>query len=654
MKYFRIGACLLAVIFIGSSLLFAADKGDVEEGGAKNGTATEGAAGKNAANKDAADNQTTADGESPQLTVPVRVLSTQQTPPRMMNDAQFNPQPTIDVTRRIPPQYESVRPVRTGEPANPDDPSVRFFVPLVERLLLIEARITIDGVPFHNLREQRIDDLLAELAKPVPEVSPETPSETSAEPVSDVSPTPETSPESTPASGDESTPEPVVETAPESAVETASEPATGTATEPATDPSADPSADTPQPEEPNQPGQPNQPSEPDVDESPDETPDATPDETPATRPVVDTSIIGRLRRYAVATGRPPRREEARWLLRRWFEGPVVLLLDENFERIRRDKSPVFQILDRDEDGTLSAEELGLADQTLLKYDRNQDDVLSFDEIMAAAKSRTPQNMQVRTPHLAPFVFPEALADSSLLSRLADAYASNDAETASHNIRQFDVDGNGRLDDAERGAIDALQPNVQIEVVFHSSAPERSRLTITYLDPSLSISQTSMRQASITLQIGRTYLDISAVQMRDLILADQVSLGAVHDGYPLLPDLDLNEDGRLTLRELWRVPQQLQAYDLDQDGSLTVSELLPTVRLSIGHGAIVHQELAKVRSLHPAMQTPAPMPPDWFARMDRNQDGDLTLREFLGGKEQFQELDTDGDGLVSIAEADPQN
>src|SRR5262249_53416805 len=44
-------------------------------------------------------------------------------------------------------------------------------------------------------------------------------------------------------------------------------------------------------------------------------------------------------------------------------------------------------------------------------------------------------------------------------------------------------------------------------------------------------------------------------------------------------------------------------------------------------------------------------PEWFRKMDRNGDGDVSRREFLGTDEQFRAIDTDGDGLISVEEAE---
>jgi hypothetical protein len=43
-------------------------------------------------------------------------------------------------------------------------------------------------------------------------------------------------------------------------------------------------------------------------------------------------------------------------------------------------------------------------------------------------------------------------------------------------------------------------------------------------------------------------------------------------------------------------------------------------------------------------------PDWFVSMDKNNDGDLSLAEFLGTTEQFRQFDENGDQLLGVAEA----
>jgi Ca2+-binding EF-hand superfamily protein len=65
-------------------------------------------------------------------------------------------------------------------------------------------------------------------------------------------------------------------------------------------------------------------------------------------------------------------------------------------------------------------------------------------------------------------------------------------------------------------------------------------------------------------------------------------------------------------------------------------------------------------LVPGLATPPTVPftrtftreagPVWFRAMDRNGDGYLSLREFLGTTEQFRKIDLNGDGLISLEEA----
>ena len=44
-------------------------------------------------------------------------------------------------------------------------------------------------------------------------------------------------------------------------------------------------------------------------------------------------------------------------------------------------------------------------------------------------------------------------------------------------------------------------------------------------------------------------------------------------------------------------------------------------------------------------------PLWFRKMDRNGDGDISPREWLGTPEDFKRIDTNGDGLIDAQEAE---
>ena len=471
--------------------------------------------------------------DAAQYSTGVRVLGEKKAaPPQPGQSAIMRPEPSSAMG--VPPQYRT-RPSRRAATAKPDNPVVRFLVPLVERPVLIEARITIDGKPFRMLREERIDKLAAELAQPAPSPPPETTASQAA---------PQSAEAAAKANSTNAAP-----TAPGPEVP-AAEAKLEAQSDKAEEPQASGDAD-------------------DAEQAP----------TKAPVPPLDNSLPARLRRYAASTQRTPTRDELRWLLTYWADGPTLLLLDENVERLRAEQAPLVKTLDQNEDGIISSAEIAAAQATLLKYDRNQDDVLSLEELAAAA-TRTPD----KTPKGAvppPLVLLEDLAQSHVFARLAEQYSATGPQPAGAAWSRFDPNGDGRTDDAEIEELQSTQPDLRIDVAFDSRDPSRSGVVATVLDASLGDVPATIRSDSITLLIAGALLEISAVQSAKADGSDQVSLGAVRDGYPLLPDIDANEDGRLTLREMRKAPERLAAFDRDKDGAISVGELAPTVRVAIG-------------------------------------------------------------------------
>jgi Ca2+-binding EF-hand superfamily protein len=133
-------------------------------------------------------------------------------------------------------------------------------------------------------------------------------------------------------------------------------------------------------------------------------------------------------------------------------------------------------------------------------------------------------------------------------------------------------------------------------------------------------------------------------------AAQVSIQLHGCGGNLLPALDANHDGRLSYRELTEAARE----HLDESKGSADSLVLPRqFRLSFGGlptrvwGGVALPSSKRLSSGLAAAASPGPR---WFETQDRNRDGILSPREFLGPPRVFRQLDKDGDGVLSPSEA----
>lgn len=142
-----------------------------------------------------------------------------------------------------------------------------------------------------------------------------------------------------------------------------------------------------------------------------------------------------------------------------------------------------------------------------------------------------------------------------------------------------------------------------------------------------------------------------VRRRSLVAAAQLSLNVTDQGYDLYSTLDVNSDGLLTPREMRSAVQLLESADRGRDGYLRSDDISYNLLLELVRGKPrAAGDLRAMRRQAASRVKVEKNGPAWFRKMDRNDDGDVTLREFLGDRQAFLKLDADGDGLLSANEA----
>jgi Ca2+-binding EF-hand superfamily protein len=411
---------------------------------------------------------------------------------------------------------------------------------------------------------------------------------------------------------------------------------------------------------------------------------------------------------------------------------------------------LFKVLNTNNDGKLSQKELAAAEFVLHKYDQNDDEVVTAQELTQAVvlPASYPGMMQAPAPRPLPVVdspfmlVPREEAPKRVIERL---------KAAKQVLARYDKDKNGKLSPAEIGlpkdvfdrydadrdgewsAVELLrwmifEPDVETTVRLGRMSDKDAPLDLVSLRAaSDKLRFAANKTASNTVTVSMNDAQISLIhsggvggygystdsvfqayqqqfQMIDkdgkgFITREQAGAGQNATLYGLFPIadrdgdgrlteeelkawaalateavgraptisvtdngrslfnmIDVNNDGRLTVRELRGAWARLAPYDLTGRGAVSREEIPHQFQLSIGEAGFDANTVPQAQ-VQQAMMAPRTMPsriergPLWFRRMDVNGDGDVSPREFLGSLEDFRRIDANGDGLISLEEAE---
>jgi Ca2+-binding EF-hand superfamily protein len=280
--------------------------------------------------------------------------------------------------------------------------------------------------------------------------------------------------------------------------------------------------------------------------------------------------------------------------------------------------------DANKDAELTVRELANIRMTPVDIDLAVDVIRPKDEpmlrVLAAGGNRTDGD---RVPDLATITLPTAVVTFS--TREVDPYETSMA-IAMRTFNELDQDNNGYLDRAESMIRERLA-----RVLFDQIDADGDEKIF-----------------------GEEMKEFIRAQGEPVATTCQVT--AYDDGAGFFSALDANGDRRISMREMRYADRTLATMQRDDKPGLGVSEPARRYRIEFVRGVFnpfgtpdrpMNPQMAQMET---AAVKPRPVGPIWFQRWDRNNDGDITWREFLGPRDAFEALDTDRDEMLDPREA----
>ncbi len=316
---------------------------------------------------------------------------------------------------------------------------------------------------------------------------------------------------------------------------------------------------------------------------------------------------------------------------------------------------VIKKYDKDNDGSLTRDEIAFDAETFARFDRDKDSKLNATEVDAwrtgppdlevvlslspnatdcAAKLVTPREVandrrfiisQVEPGRIVIRVGRQAI-EFSAFSQLTPRYQQSTLKMQFRAVFTQAAGGKDHILDS-----DLTGPNAV-----------RYQYVRTIFDPADSNGDSKLTQAEFD-----AYFDLQE-GFRDIAMAITPAVQTP----TLFQLLDENRDSRLSVRELRTAWDRLRPLEPGNGDVITRAAIQPSISVrgsrSLDRYAVNQQQYAYQNPNQIALPQNGPQ---WFRRMDRNADGDISRTEFLGSKAEFDAMDQDHDGLISLKEAE---
>lgn len=299
------------------------------------------------------------------------------------------------------------------------------------------------------------------------------------------------------------------------------------------------------------------------------------------------------------------------------------------------------------DGQLTAKELGWSDRLLSEYDLNQDDRMSQTELEQMLKSPPAQHVwRIRMPlqkKLTVRVWRARNPEEkwqfprSATSRAKFRLGQSEFEIQARNSRtQFS-------DVLTFAQLQFLQADANKDSQISNDEFQMLRLPFSFENVDRDRNEMISREEVKTV-----------IQQTSALSQSQVAMKVDQQSESLFRLLDTDQDRRLEPRELMNAGEKMSVFDKNDDGQLTPTEMKSVYKLTFSlepPTLFLGQMGINLADRIQPIITENLAGPEWFRKMDRNLDGDLTPREFIGPTSLFVQFDLDQDGLLDPKEAE---